>query len=295
MSMLTAGRAGGIAALGALALALAACSGADEEGGESPQESQDGTAQQSAQSAMLASYEGLDGQSYQMESHMTVNDFDFMDMTMQVEGDASHATQDIYMSAIIDAMGEDFSDDPETAAMMEQMFSDSSTETFVIDDMIYMQFSGGIFDAMAADFGEDAWFTIDLTASDEIGQVYEQVGSFDLREQTEMMLNELSDVEEIEDGVYTGTLKADADSMETLMGATGGTANGAEIIEDTKVTVTVGEDGLLESMTMTLPPIEGMTMEMTSEIVEIGGTYDITAPESDNLHSLDEFLAGAYQ
>jgi hypothetical protein len=44
-------------------------------------------------------------------------------------------------------------------------------------------------------------------------------------------------------------------------------------------------------MTMAMPEVEGMAMEMTSEIVEIGGSYDIKAPESTNLHDFDEFLS----
>src|SRR5690625_2135346 len=111
---------------------------------------------------VLASYQGLDGDSYTMESTMTVNDVDFMDMTNIVDGDTSHSTQDLYMSAIIEAMGEDYSDDPEMATMMETMFADMHTEAILVDGMIYMQFTGGMFDAMAEDFGEDAWFTLDL-------------------------------------------------------------------------------------------------------------------------------------
>jgi hypothetical protein len=38
--------------------------------------------------------------------------------------------------------------------------------------------------------------------------------------------------------------------------------------------------------------MEGMVMEMSSEIVEIGGTYDVKAPESTNLHDFEELAAG---
>ncbi|GAB4002372.1 hypothetical protein GCM10029992_40370 [Glycomyces albus] len=230
-----------------------------------------------------------------MDSHMTVDDLDFMDMTLRVEGESSHATQDIYMSAIMEAMGEDFSGDPEMEEMMESMFADAHSEAIVIDDVLYMQFAGGgIFESVAEDFGEDAWFTLDLTDDSEISQIYQQVGSFDLREQTELMLNELTDVEEVEDGVYTGTLEPDSEAMRTLMNSTGGTANGAQLVDDTEVTVTVDEDGLLETVEMTLPEIEGMTIHTVSEIVEIGGSYDIAAPESDNVHTFEEF-AGSFQ
>lgn len=292
MPILTTRRAGGTAAIGAIALALAACS--DSDGGQ-VEEGADGTAQQGAQAAVLASYESLDGESYQMDSHMTIDGLDFMDMTMQVEGDSSRATQDIYMSAIMEAMGEDFSGDPEMEEMMESMFADAHSEAIIVDDVLYMQFSGGgIYEALTEEFGEGAWFTLDLADDSEIGQIYQQVGSFDLREQTEMMLNELTDVEEVEDGVYTGTLEADSEAMRTLMNSTGGTANGAQLVDDTEVTITVDDDGLLETVEMTLPEIEGMTIHSVSEVVEIGAAYDIGAPESDNIHSFDEF-AGSLQ
>lgn len=292
MPIPTTRRAGGTAAIGAIALALAACS--DSDGGQ-VEEGADGSAQQGAQAAVLASYEGLEGQSYQMDSHMTIDDLDFIDMTMQVEGESSHATQDIYMSAIMEAMGEDFSGDPETEQMMESMFADVHSEAIVVDDVLYMQFSGGgIFEALTEEFGEGAWFTLDLTDDSEISQIYQQVGTFDLRRQTELMLNELTDVEEVEDGVYTGFLEPDSEAMRTLMDSTGGTANAAQLVGDTEVTITVDDDGLLETVEMTLPEIEGMTIHSVSEVVEIGGSYDIAAPESDNIHSFDEF-AGSFQ
>ncbi|MCH7231814.1 hypothetical protein L0U85_13265 [Glycomyces sp. L485] len=279
-------------AIPALALGLAACGSGSDSGSGS--EEGDGAARLSPQQAVLASYEGLDGGSYKMESSMTIDGIDFMDMTNVVDGDSSQSSQDMYMSAIMEAMGEDFSDDPETAEMMEAMFADMHTETILVEDVIYMQLSGGMFDAMAEDFGEDAWFTIDLAEGGELGDIYEQFGSFDLAEQTELMLGELSDVEEVGDGVYTGTLNSDSEAMQSLMGATGGAANGAEMIDGTEITVTLDDDGLLKAMQMTLPEIEGMTMVMDSEVVEIGGDYDIAAPETDNLRSFDEF-AGMMQ
>ncbi|GAB3231718.1 hypothetical protein GCM10027447_27030 [Glycomyces halotolerans] len=297
MSTLTTRRLVGAAAIPVFALAFAACSSdsGDDAGNDAGSESnEDAVAQLSPQEAVLASYEGLDGESYKMESVMTVDDIDFMNMTNTVDGGAAHASQDIYMSAILEAMGEEMPEDPESAEMMESMFSDMHTESIVVDDVIYMQFSGGLFDLMAEEFGEDAWFTLDLTEEGDLNRVYEQVGSLDLAEQTELMITDLSDVEETGDGVYTGTLSADSEAMGDLLGATGGAANGAEMIEDTEVTITLDDEGLLKTMEMTLPEIEGMTMHMVSEIVEIGGEYDIAAPESDNLHSFDEF-AGSLQ
>ncbi len=289
MSTVMTRRLVGVAAIPALALGFAACSSDASDGPTADDAGGDASAQLGAHDMVLASYRGLDGGSYTMESTMTVNDIDFMDMTSVVDGKASHATQDLYMSAIIEAMGEDYSDEPEMAAMMEAMFADMHTEAILVDDMIYMQFTGGMFDAMAEDFGEDAWFTLDLAADSQMSDIYEQFGSFDLSEQTETMLNDLTDVEETGDGVYTGTLSPDSESMGALLDATGGAANGVEVVEETQITITVDDDGLLKTMEMTLPETEGMIMHMVSEVTEIGGDYTITAPESDNLHSFDAF------
>ncbi|WP_035698655.1 hypothetical protein, partial [Glycomyces tenuis] len=210
MSTATTRRLVGAAAIPALAFGLFACS-SDDGSGSDGSGGDDGAAQLGPHEMVLASYEGLEGESYTMESSMTVNDLDLMNMTSVVDGEASQASQDLYMSAIIEAMGDDYSDDPEMAEMMESMFADTHTEAILVDDMIYMQFTGGMFDVMAEDFGEDAWFTLDLTEDSQMSDIYQQFGSFDLAEQTEMMLNDLADVEETSDGVYTGTLSPDSE------------------------------------------------------------------------------------
>lgn len=290
----TARRLVGAAAIPALAFGLFAC-GSDDSGSEGPEDSGgDASAQLGAHDVVLASYEGLEDGSYTMESAMTVNDLDFMDMTTTVDGESSHSSQDLYMSAVVEAMGEDYSGDPAMAEMMESMFADMHTEVLLVDEVVYMQFAGGMFEAMAEDFGDDAWFTLDLTEDDQLSDIYQQFGSFDLAEQTELMLTDLADVEETEDGVYTGTLSPDSASTQSLLGATGGAANGVEVVEGIQVTITLDDQGLLHTMEMTLPEMEGMVMHMVSEVTEIGGDHSIAAPESDNLHSFEEF-AGATQ
>jgi hypothetical protein len=283
----TARRLVGAAAIPALALGLAACtdSGSDDSGA-------DGSAKLGPHDMILASYEGLEDESYTMRSTVTVNDLDLMSMTSVVDGEAAHSTQDLYMSAVIEAMGDDYSEEPEMAEMMEAMFADTHSEAILVDDVLYMQFTGGMFEVMAEDFGEDAWFTLDLAEDTRMGDIYRQFGSFDLSEQTEMMLTDLSDVEETGAGVYTGTLDPDSEAMRTVLQATGGAANGVEIPDGIEITVTLDDDGLLQALEMTLPESEGMVVNMVSEVTEIGGDYTIAAPESENMHSFDEF-AGA--
>lgn len=289
MSSRTATRLLGALAVPAVAFGLAAC-GSDEPAGDASNEGgNDGAvAALSPQEAVLASVTGLDDSSYKMESNMTVNGLDFMVMTGEYDGDASKASADILMSAMLDAAGDEMTD--EDRAMMESMFGDMHTETIVVDQTMYMQMSGGMFDAMAESYGEDAWFTMDLTSDEALAEVYAQYGGMDLAEQTELMLTELSDVEETGDNTYSGTLSADSESMSALAGASG--ADAAELVEGTEVTVELDDDGLLKSMTMTMPETEGMTMVMTSNIVEVGGSYDIAAPESTNLHPLEDLMAG---
>lgn len=283
----TARRLVGAIAIPALAFGLVACtdSGSDDSGA-------DGSAKLGPHDMVLASYEGLGDESYTMESVVTVNDLELMSMSSAVDGEAARSTQDLYMSAVIEAMGDDYSEDPEMAEMMEAMFADTHSEAIRIDDVIYMQFTGGMFAVMAEDFGEDAWFTLDLAEDTRMGDIYRQFGSFDLSEQTQMMLTDLSDVEETEEGVYTGTLDPESEAMRTMLQATGGAANGVEIPEGIEITVTVDDDGLLKTLEMTLPESEGMVVHMVSEVTDIGGDYAIAAPESDNMHSFDEF-AGA--
>jgi hypothetical protein len=290
MSSRTATRLLGAIAVPALALGLSAC-GADEEpaseGSDAPDEG--AVAALSPQDAILASVENLNASSYQMDASMTVDGIEFMDMTGAYEGENSKASADIFMSAMMEASGETMTAEEE--AMMGGMLDDMHTETVVVDQVMYMQFTGGMFDAMAESYGEDAWFTMDLTSDDAMAQAYAQYGGMDLAQQTELILTELADVEETGDGVYTGTLSGDSEAMSALSGSAMGGTDAAAMVDDTKVTVTLDDQGLLKTMTMSMPEIEGMTMEMTSEIVEIGGSYDIKAPESTNLHDFEEFTA----
>jgi hypothetical protein len=291
MSSRTATRLIGALAIPAVALGLSAC-GSEEK----PSEGATTAAEENAAAALspgeaiLASVENLNASSYQMEASMTVDGTEFMVMTGAYEGESSKASADIFMSAMIEASGE------EVPPEMEAMFGDMHTETVVVDDVMYMQLSGGMFDAMAESYGEDAWFTMDLTSEDAIAEAYAQYGGMDLAQQTELILTGLTDVKETGDGVYTGTLSADSEALAGLSGAGLGAgsdagSDAAAMIEGTEVTVTLDGDGLLKSMTMAMPEIEGMTMEMTSEITEIGGTYDIKAPESTNLHDFEEFTS----
>lgn len=280
----------GAVAVPVLALGLAACgSGSGAEPGE------EGFAQLSPEEVVLASYSDLESESYQMESVVTMNDVDFIDMSTVVEGESSQFSQDIYMSAVLEAAGEDLSGEPGMAGM-ESMFSDMHTETVVVEGTVYMQMSGGLFD-MTEEYGEDAWFTGDLTEHGDLNEIYEQFGGFDLASQTETLLTELSDVEETGDGVYTGTLSEESEFMQSILGSAdaAGDSPGPAVVDAVEVVITVDENELLKTVEMTLPETEGMTMHMVSEVVEIGGEYDITAPESDNLHPFEDFAGGITQ
>ncbi|SDD65158.1 hypothetical protein [Glycomyces harbinensis] len=288
MTSRTAQRLAGAIAAPALGLALVACGdgGNDTSGGSGDADNQ-AAAQLSPQEAVLASVEGLNDSSYKMESTMTVNGLDYLVSSGTYAGENSQASADILMSALMEASGEQLT--PEEAEMMGSMFGDMHTETVVIDKVLYMQMSGGMFDAMAEDFGENAWFTMDLTEDAALSDIYSQYGGMDLGEQTELILTDLTDVEETADGTFTGTLDADSEAMTALSGASG--AEASALVDGTEVTVTLDGDGLLQTMVMSLPEYQGMTMEMTSEIVEIGGDYTITAPDTDNLHDFEEFGA----
>lgn len=289
MPVITPRRLGSAVAIPALALGIAACSSGS--GGSSDE---DGPGQLSPQEVVLASYDGLAGESYRMEMTMTVNDLDFVEATTVVDGEASRVSQDMYMSVLLEAMGQNLSEDPELAGMMESMFTDMHSETILVDGVAYMQLSGGMF-GMSEQLGEDAWFTADLAEQGDLGAIYEQIGSFDLASQTETLLGGITDVTETGDGVYTGTLSGDSEVVQSMLGAAGDSAGAAALdAAEVEVVVTVDDAGLLETMEMTFPEIEGMSMHLVNEVVEIGGSYDITAPDSDNLHSFDE-LFGATQ
>ncbi|MFG3341519.1 hypothetical protein [Glycomyces sp. NPDC048151] len=281
MSSRTATRLIGALAVPALALGLSACGAEEEPSSEGTTAEEGAAAALSPGEALLASVENLNADSYKMEASMTIDGAEFMAMTGAYEGENSQASADIFMSAMMEASGE------EVPPEMEAMFGDMHTETVVVDNTMYMQMTGGMFDAMAEQYGEDAWFTMDLTSDDAMAEAYAQYGGMDLAQQTEMILTELTDVEETGDGVYTGTLSGDSEAMSALSGTTG--ADAAAMVDGTEVTVTLDEAGLLKTMTMSMPEIEGMTMEMTSEIVEVGGSYDIKAPESTNLHDFADF------
>jgi hypothetical protein len=300
MTITTLGRLAGPAAIGVLAVGLAGCGNAAGDGGADPVNGR--VAALSPYEVVLASYEDLDDGSYTMESTMLMNDILFVEATSVVaDGNRSRASQDLYLSVFLDAAGaqlggEQFGADAETSELYQSMFDDAHTEAILVDDILYLQLSGGMFEMMAGEYGSGTWFTIDLTAEGgDLGGIYEQVGSFDLSEQTERLLGELSDVEAVGDGVYKGTLDADSETMETMLGSLGGgTGDAAAMIDATEVTIILDEDGLLKSLELTMPEIEGMTMTFTSEVTEVGGDYSIEPPDADRLVPFED-LIGAYQ
>jgi hypothetical protein len=121
-----------------------------------------------------------------------------------------------------------------------------------------------------------------------MAEVYGQFGGLDLRAQTETMLSSLENVEETGDNTFTGTLSADSEALAPFVEDVPDAD--AAALEGTEVTVTLDDNGLLKSMTMALPEMDGIVMEMTSEITEIGGSYDIAAPDTDNLVPFEEFM-----
>lgn len=280
----------GAAVLTTLALGLSACTSDPSE--DSNQDEGAGPEQ-----VVLASFNDLAADSYTLETSMTVNGVDFLQSTSVHDGESSMVSQDMYMSALLDAAGDDYSDDlaedPDMAEMMETLFADSHTETVLVEGVVYMQFSGGIM-AASDEFGEDAWFTVDLAEAGDLSDVYEQVGSFDLASQTETLLNDLADLEETGDGVYTGSLAGDSELLQSMVGATSAATDPTveAAFEAAEVTVTLDDAGLFKTFEMTLPEIDGITIHSVTEVVEIGGDYDITVPDTDNIHSLEEFATG---
>ncbi|QSB16834.1 hypothetical protein JQS43_11415 [Natronosporangium hydrolyticum] len=272
----------GAVAVPALVLGLAAC-GSDT--GAEPGE--EGVAQLSPEEVLLASYSSLESESYQMESVVTMNGIDFLEMSTVVEGESSQSSQSVFMSAILDAAGEDLSGEPELAGM-EAMFSDMHTTTIVVAGTVYMQMSGSLVDTTEA-YGEDAWFTIDLTEQGDLDEIYEMFGGFDLASQTETLLTEITDVEETGDGVYTGTVREDSEFMQSMVGAAAPTGPPEPASDDTvDVVITLDENELLSTVEMIFPEIDGVTMHMSSEIVDVGGEYGIAPPDSDNLHPFED-------
>lgn len=277
-------RVTGAVAVAAFGLGLAACGdGANDTAGGSG-DGDNANVALSPQEAVAAAFQGLSDDSYKMESTMTVNGAEFVSMTTTVDGENAQSTGDILMSAMAEASGEEM--DPAMAAL----FGDMHTETIVIGETAYMQITGGMFDGMTEQYGEDVWFTADITEGD-MGEVYSQFGGMDLASQTEMMLSSLENVEETAENTYTGTLAADSEALAAF--TEGASAADTAALESIEVTVALDDDGLLKSMSMELPEMDGMTMSMTSEVVEIGGSYDIAAPETDNLVPFEEFMGSA--
>lgn len=274
----------GVVAVAAFGLGLAACGDGSNDtagGGSGDTADNEAAAALSPQEAVLAAVTGLDDDSYVMESSMTVSGSEFVTMTTTVDGENAKSVGDISMSAMAEAAGEEI--DPSMASL----FGDMHSESIIVGDTAYMQFSGGMFDGMAEQYGEDAWFTLDMTEGD-MAEVYGQFGGLDLKAQTETMLSSLENVEETGDNTFTGTLSSDSEALapfvEDIPDAD------ATALEGTEVTVTLDDNGLLKSMTMALPEMDGIVMEMTSEITEIGGSYDIAAPDTDNLVPFEEFM-----
>ena len=107
MSSRTATHLIGALAVPALALGLSAC-GADEQPSSENENADPGAAAAlSPQDAILASVENLNAESYAMEASMTIDGAEFMAMTGAYEGENSKASADIFMSAMMEASGEE--------------------------------------------------------------------------------------------------------------------------------------------------------------------------------------------
>lgn len=278
----------GAFAIPVLALGLTACSSTSGPGSDP-----DGSAALTAEQVVLASYEGLEGGSYTMDMTITVNGSDFITSTTVIDGEASHVSQDVHMSAILEAMGDGDFDDPELAGLLESMFTDVHSETIVVDGVVYMQVSGGALD-VSSSFDPDAWFTADLSGMVDLNAIYEQIGGLDLASQTKLLFSELTNLEQTGDGVYTGTLKADSQVAKSMVGTTSAmgdpAAEGGFDATETTVVVTVDGEGLLRGIEVSVPELDGVAVRMVGEIVQVGGEVDITAPDSDNLHTFDELF-----
>jgi hypothetical protein len=285
MSAFTLRRSVVVTAVSTLALGLTACGGGEEDGDEQGAAAAD----LSPQEAVAASVENLGEASYKMESSMTLNGFDFITFTETFEDGLHQSSSDMLWSIIPEATGLT----EEEAAFMGDFFTDSHTETITTEDTVYFQFTDENLDAIIAEYGEDAWFTVDLADGSEFSEVYAQSGAVDLSEQTDQIVSALTDVEETAEGVYTGTLDPESEVMQQLMGATAGAgAEAGATTEGTEATVTLDENGLLKKMEIVLPETDGMAMTLVSEVTETGVDYDITAPASTNLHDYEEYRAG---
>jgi hypothetical protein len=261
-------------------LGLAACGG-----GGSGDDREDAAVELTPQEAVAASVADLGEGSYKMESNVTLNGFDFITFTEIHEDGRKQTWNDMLWSVIPEATG--LTD--EEAAYMGDFFTDSHTEAVMTEDTVYFQFANEHLDEIVAEYGEDAWFTVDLTAGTEFGETYAQSGAVDLNEQTDQVITSLTGVEETAPNVYTGTLDADSAIMQDLVGATAGAE--AAVTDGSEVTVTLDENGLLQKMEMVLPETDGMAMTLISEVTETGADYDIKAPESTNLHDFNEFTS----
>lgn len=281
MLIATTRRLAGATALAALGLSLAAC-GADSSSGQDDTEL-------SPDQVVLASYEDLRGQSYTMESIITINGVPFVESTSEVNSDGSRTSQDMRLSALLDLVGDEMAQDPALADMMALMFSDVHTESILVDGVLYMQMSGGVYAAIDAQYGPDAWFTIDIAEQADLEEALDKVGGFDLAAQTETLLNSLTDVRETSPGVYTATLRPDTGPMESIMDSMG-TVGATAAVESIEMTITLDDSGLLRSMEMNIPELEGATMQIVSTVADIGGQYDVAPPTSTNLHPFESLV-----
>lgn len=241
---------------------------------------------------VLASYEDLEGESYTMAATATIDGIDFLAATHQVAGDAARTSQHLYLSALLPLPPAErggrpaLPEVPPVLAELESLLTDLHTESILVDEVLYLQATGGRFDSLADQFGPDAWFTLDLAAHGDAADVHGQLGTFDLASQTELLLNDLTDVEETSDGVYTGTLAADSDALRSLLT---GVPGAAAALDQAEVVITVDDQGLLQRLEITTD-LEGATLRLVNEVTEVGADHVITAPESDNLHPLEELL-----
>lgn len=242
-----------------------------------------------AHEAVIAAYDGLADEPFTIKTSLEVNELDFIDQSTMVDGDSRRTTQDTYMSVIHEISGSDYSDDPEMAELMKSQFADLQMEAIVVDEIAYMYHANDGYDSLAEEFGEDAWFSVDVTAETELGEIYGLFNTFDSADLAGQIIGDLADVELVGDGAYTGRLHNDTEALRSLLEvADASTANDLSRVDEIEVNVALDDGDELESIELTLPETVGMTTTFVSEVVESGGEYEITAPATDNLYPIEE-------
>ncbi|MFC4334880.1 hypothetical protein [Salininema proteolyticum] len=281
----------GLAAL-TLALGLTACN--DDKSDGSVDEGAD-TAGDTA-TGVEAALESLDAAPYGATMSMDLGGLQYLEGLLEFDDDENGHLETLTYSSVLKELApeafEGQTDDEKAKVMVDTLMTDMVAKTTTVGGEAYHQMKGGMGAILKPKLGEDFWVHM---PADQVDAGMERLAyqPVDIDVNAEMILGNITDVEETEAKTFEGSLETGAVDLVKLFGLYGPQTVGEESIP---VTVTMDDEGrfsgLSFSATAVYDDLGEYPVEYAIDIAEWDGDYSPTAPEGNiiEVEELDELL-----